>query len=125
MKTSISRNHLGFSLLEMLIVVSIIGIMANMIILSWGNASREASEMKDRRNAQEIASLAAIAKAAGAPFVVPNDKKATIDNLAAGAKPSSGIFKNREFKLPPIGPKGIEGAMHYLALHNTELVYTR
>jgi len=125
MKTSPSRHHPGFSLMELLIVIAIIGVMANMIVLSWGSASREATEMKDRRNAQEIASLAAIANAAGAPFVVPNNKKATIEKLAAGATPSSGIFKNREFKLPPIGTKGIEGAMHYLALNNTELVYQR
>lgn len=123
MKITRHRPAHGFSLVELLMTIAIIGILANVIMLSWGSASKEANDMKDRRNAQEIASLAAIANAAGAPFVVPDNEKATIENLAAGTTPNSGAFKNKEFKLPPLGTQSIEGAMRYLALNDTELVY--
>jgi hypothetical protein len=43
--------------------------------------------------------------------------------LPPSKTPSSGFFKDREFKLPNMGSTGIQGGMRYLALNNTELVY--
>ena len=110
--------------MELLIVIAVIGVMANLVMLSWGSASQEATDMKDRRNAQEIASIAAMAGAAGADFVVDSDERATIQNLIDGVTPNSGIFKNREFKLPPLGDSAaVTGAMRYLTLNDKELIY--
>lgn len=110
--------------MEMLIVISVIGVIGSMAILSWGGASQEATDMKDRRNAQEIASMAAMASAAGADFVVQGDERATIQKLVDGVTPSSGIFKTREFKLQPLGGNtAITGSMRYLTLKDTELIY--
>ena len=109
--------------MEMLIVIAIIGIIANIAVIAFGAVSTTATQMKDRRNAQEIASIAAAARAAGADFVVPSDKTATVENLAAGTTPSRGIFKGRRFALPSMGESDLDGAMDYLAFNGNELIY--
>jgi prepilin-type N-terminal cleavage/methylation domain-containing protein len=123
MQISKINHSQGFSLMEMLIVIAIIGIIANIAVIAFGTVSTTATEMKDRRNAQEIATIASVARAAGADFVVPSDKAATVENLAAGTTPSRGIFKGRRFALPSMGATEINGAMHYLAFNGNELIY--
>ena len=111
--------------MELLMAVAIIGVMASLVTLAFGGARQGAIEQRNRRNAQEIASTAATASAAGADFVVSGDEAATIANLAAGVKPNAGIFRDRVFKFAPMTTDEIEGAMHHLALVNTELVYNQ
>lgn len=113
----------AFSLMELLVVIMIIGFMSALIMLSFGPAREGAIEERDRRNAQEIASTAAMASAAGARFVVKDDETATIQNLVLGKTPVSGVFRGRIFKLPPMEDYQIQGAMKYLALNDTELTY--
>ncbi len=109
--------------MELLVTVAILGILAMMAVIGFGGARQGAVDQKDKRNAQEIASMAAIANAAGAQFVVPGDEKASIENLRTGCAPSRGAFKGRLFKLPGMGEPEIEGAMRFLALNDTELQY--
>jgi prepilin-type N-terminal cleavage/methylation domain-containing protein len=118
-----SPSTQAFSLMEMLIVIAIIGVMGAMIFSAFGPSRKAAEDECYRRNAQQIASTAAMASAAGALFIIPNDATATIQNLVQGKSPSSGVFKGRVFKLPPMEDYQIQGALKYLALHNTELVY--
>jgi prepilin-type N-terminal cleavage/methylation domain-containing protein len=113
----------AFSLMEMLMVIAIIGIVVNMALFAFGGARGGAEDVRDRRNAQEIATVAACAKAAGADFVVPGDEAATVQNLVAGAQAASGVFKGRTFKVPPMEEHAVAGAMKFLALHEAELVY--
>ena len=109
--------------MEMLIVVAVIGVLANIALIAFGSVSKTATEMKDRRNAQEIATIAAAARAAGADFVVPSDKAATVENLAVGTSASRGIFKGRRFALPSMGMSERNGALNYLAFNGGELIY--
>lgn len=115
----------GFSLMELLIVVAIIGIMVNLVIFSWSGNNAEVNAIKDRRNAQTIASLAATASVAGADFVVAGDIPATVDNLVDGVAPTSGIFKGREFKLPPMPAAELTKAYTHLGWSGAELIYKR
>jgi hypothetical protein len=64
-----------------------------------------------------------MASAAGASFVVANDKAATVQNLVSGSTPNAGLFKGRTFKLPPMQNASVTGALRYLSFNNTELVY--
>ncbi len=119
------RAPQGFSLMEMLTVVAIIGIMVNIVLFYWNGNNAEIKAIKDRRNAQTIASLATTASVAGASFVVSGDIPATVDNLVQGTAPTSGVFRNREFKLPPMAAQEITGALNYLQWSGSELMYKR
>jgi len=118
-----SRSPAGFSLMELLVTVAILGIVSMMAGGAFGGARQGAVDQKDKRNAQEIANVAAIANAAGAQFVVPGDARATIENLRDGCSPDRGAFKGRLFKLPNLGDPEITGAMRFLALNDTDLQY--
>ncbi|MES2594273.1 MAG: prepilin-type N-terminal cleavage/methylation domain-containing protein [Verrucomicrobiota bacterium] len=125
MKNINKQNLHGFSLMEMLIVVAIIGIMVNLVLFSWSGNNAEVNAIKDRRNAQTIASLASTASVAGADFVVAGDIPATVEALAQGTTPTSGAFKGREFKLPPMAEKEVTSALNYLNWSGSDLIYQR
>lgn len=118
-----SKFKHGFSLMEMLVVIAVIGIITSMALAVFGGASQGAEEAKNRRNAQEIASVASSASAAGVDFLVPNDEAATINNLRVGKIASEGVFKDRLYKLPTMHETEITGAMKYLTVTDTELRY--
>lgn len=113
----------GLSLLELLITIAILGIVMGIAVTSMGGARQGAEDQKDKRNAQEIASVAAMASAAGASFMVPGDEQATIANLRGGTVPATGAFRGRIFKISYMRDTEIQGALRFLALNDTDLQY--
>lgn len=113
----------GFSLIELLTVIVVIGFLASIAILGFGGAHEGAIEQRDKRNAQEIANVASFASAAGAKFVVPGDEQASIYKLKEGCTPTHGAFKGRLFQIPTMGDAEITGAMRFLALNDQDLIY--
>jgi prepilin-type N-terminal cleavage/methylation domain-containing protein len=123
-RSAIARQtQFGFSLVELLVTIAILGIVSLIGVNSFGGARQGAVDQKDMRNAQEIASMAAVARAAGAQFVVLGDEKASIENLRAGCTPVHGAFKGCVFQLPNLAESEINGAMRFLALNDTEIQY--
>lgn len=117
-------SALGLTLIELLVTIAIIGILVNLSMMFFGGSSNQvAVEQKDKRNAQEIANIAAMASAAGAHYLEPGDEAATIANLRVGCTPTTGAFRGRLFKISALGEKEIQGAMRYLALNDTDLMY--
>jgi prepilin-type N-terminal cleavage/methylation domain-containing protein len=123
-RPKVRRAESGLSLVELLLAIMILGILGSLAMMMFGNGlSQEAERQRDRRNAQEIANMAAMAGAAGAPYFVADDEEATVGNLRNGSAPSRGIFKNRVFKLPAMSDEEIQRAMSYLVLNDTDLIY--
>ena len=113
----------GMSLMELLVTIMILGIIMSITVMSMGSARQAAVDQKDKRNAQEIASVAAMANAAGASFIVPDDEQATIANLRDGIAPATGAFRGRTFRIPDMHDTEIKGAMRFLALNDSDLQY--
>jgi len=86
MKTALnikSNVKAGFSLVEMLVVIAVIGIMAAIAIPTIGNMTASAKANKDKRNAQNVASVWSAAVAAGYT-VTETTEQAAVDKLQGG-----------------------------------------
>ncbi len=104
MKTALKKNNIlkaGFSLVEMLVVIAVIGIMAAIAVPTIGNMTTQAKENKAKRNAQSAASVWASAQAAGAtlsPATADADGCVAVLNGGVYGDAASG-FGTTQFKV--------------------------
>lgn len=114
----------GYSLLEMLAVICLIGIMGGLAVGSYGGNQKEAVErVTNQRNAQEIVSLGVCATMSGAEFVVPGDKVSTAVNLIVGVVGQHGIWKGKTFRLANLKPSDLPGALAFVKFDAGLLLY--
>lgn len=118
-------SHHAFSIVEALVVVAILGILTAIGLMYLGGEHHQTmNRVRDRRNAQEIASLVMGATAAGAPVLVQNDLESTIQNLLEGRDGTLGTFKGRVFRISPMTADEVQGAMRFLAWQQDMVVYS-
>lgn len=120
---SAHQRQSGFSLVELLMTIAIIGVMGSIAVAALGNQTDSVTKSRDQRNAQEMAAICTAAHAAGLDFVAGNQLDAAVRKIIQGAAPVNGPFKNHVFKLNLIGEAEIAGAMQYLRIQNGELLY--
>jgi prepilin-type N-terminal cleavage/methylation domain-containing protein len=118
-----SRASHGFSLIELLTVVAILGVFASIALVMMGNINQSSVDTRDRRNAQELAAVCASAQAAGIDFVVDGDLAETIRNVVKGGEPADGAFAGRFFGLQGLAPADQETAKKFLELTNGSLQF--
>ena len=116
-KLNTSRKA-GFSLVEMLVVIAIIGIIAAIAIPNIGNLNDSAREASARRNAQTVASVVNAAIAAGAPTALITDKAEALAAAETGLKPTTGAFAGKTFTSGAINTEDRATVLTYLVWDN-------
>jgi prepilin-type N-terminal cleavage/methylation domain-containing protein len=109
-----SQKLKGFSLVEMLVVIAIIGILAAITIPSLLSDVSGAKAAASKRNAQTIATCAQMALAAGDTTVKNSpDMESAIGKLMNGVR-GQGVLKDSVFNLSRLGVEEINAAKPYL-----------
>ncbi|MEQ1840596.1 MAG: prepilin-type N-terminal cleavage/methylation domain-containing protein [Verrucomicrobiales bacterium] len=107
----------GFSLVEMLVVIAVIGIIAAIAVPNIGRINDSAKEATARRNAQNIASVFASAQAAGLNFATASTAPKDIASaVVTGAKVTEkGPFEDTWFGVPGLTTADQTAALVYLS----------
>ena len=107
----------GFSLVEMLVVIAVIGIIAAIAVPNIGRINDSAKEATARRNAQNIASVFASAQAAGLNFATASTAPKDIASaVVTGAKVTEkGPFEDTWFGVPGLTTADQTAALTYLS----------
>ena len=113
----------GFSLVEILIVIAVIGILAALSIPMLSNSHENASAATAKRNAQTLSLLAQGATAAGSTLDMETSLEDVIDQLLDGVT-GRGAQSDLVFQMSPLTTEARSEATLYLALVNGSLIYT-
>jgi prepilin-type N-terminal cleavage/methylation domain-containing protein len=112
----------GFSLVELLIVIAVIGILASLILPSVLGDDEEAQLIKAKRNAQTVATLAQMARAVGDTEVSNSQNvEQAIQHLMTGVR-GNGIMVNNVMKLSELNAEEIQEAKAHLHFANGMLM---
>lgn len=109
----------GFSLVEVLALISVIGIMTSIAIPLLGYLGHSASESKAKRNAQNAAHISALLSAAGVEHVLPESlggTEATTRLIQHGITVSDGPLSGAYFGMPSLTEDEVAPTAVYLEI---------
>ncbi|MEM9479411.1 MAG: type II secretion system protein [Verrucomicrobiota bacterium] len=109
----------GFSLVEMLVVISVIGVIAGVSVPVIGNIAGTADQTASKRNAQLLSHMYASANQAGAAFPVATEI-GVCNSLIDGV---TGVYIPGEFQIR-LDDEERDAAMAHLTFTDDMLLYT-
>ena len=119
-----SHHRRGFTLVELLAVMAVLGVMASIAIPNVSNMDSSSKKATAQRNAQSIVSAFQAGSAAGADFYHEatgkgghqgSGKDLLIWGVVDGTAPAVGIFAGKTFKVPNLSQADLAEASQYIA----------
>jgi prepilin-type N-terminal cleavage/methylation domain-containing protein len=120
------RNRLwgGFTLIEMLVVIAVIGLIVSISLPMISHVFGDADSRADKRGAQIICSMAAAAQSAGDTTIASAlNAKAAADLVIAGVY-GQGEFSDTIFRVPNMTVDERNRALKHLTFSKGVLIYT-
>ena len=99
--------------MELLVTISVMGVIAAVAIPGFANINGAARDTKDLRNAQTIANVASSALAAGYPAEEISTKETLLTRLQEGITVRNGAV-SIDFSLDGMAPEDVQSAGNYL-----------
>jgi prepilin-type N-terminal cleavage/methylation domain-containing protein len=122
-RAPLRRTRHGFSLIELLTVVGIIGVLVSLGVMAFGGQRDAVVRARNQRNAQELANIYAAAQVAGLDFLAAGNLDQTVQNVINGGVVPDGPFAGRTFSVPNLQAADATAAKDYLELRNNALLY--
>lgn len=125
-KSRASAVEAGFSLVELLTVLAILGVLASIVIPNIAATNESARNAVAKRNAQSLASVYSCGEIAGVQWGASDVATATV-NVLAGKTANDGAFAGKVFKAAGITATDLTLAQRYLRWDpdNATLIYTQ
>lgn len=122
MKTNhVDRSRSGFSLIELLVVLMIIGLLASIIVPNIGSLTGQADKVKDKRNAQTI--ILAYTTGAAAGVVWPDgDVSTQVAAVIAGRKPTGGPLASMMFQ-STVGAEDLAATYPFIGVNSSGTLF--